>query len=261
MKRESVLLTVLKHLLLARHAYAFSLFVTLLFTSCASVSVDNVRQLADKSPTLAPKEILILPFEIPKEVMRVDRDGKELETFQRELKAMMTRELGVRLKEHVAPTRIIKNTDALPTGNYWMLTGKFIRVNQGSRLLRSTVGFGAGGTKMETNVALYDLSGPVPKKFLQFETTGGSNISQGIGGVITIPMSGPMALTSLFNAVEGVVSGVTFDTQRTAREITATLSEYLHHRDALKGKQRLRPKRLGEIPTLLPSNTATPASP
>jgi hypothetical protein len=45
---------------------------------------------------------------------------------------------------------------------------------------------------------------------------------------------------------------VSFDTRRTAHEISATLSEYLYQRDALGNKPHLKPKRLGEVPLHLP---------
>jgi hypothetical protein len=69
-----------------------------------------------------------------------------------------------------------------------------------------------------------------------------------------------MALTSLFNAVDGIRSGVSFDTRRTAHEISATLSEYLHQRDALGNKPHLTPKRRGEVPLRLPFENATKKS-
>ena len=65
------------------------------------------------------------------------------------------------------------------------------------------------------------------------------------------PITGPMALKSLFNVVEAVKSGVTFDASRTSREITAALSEHLHKKGVLKNKkvptekvtiQKLNPK-------------------
>lgn len=228
------------------------LSLAVFFASCASVSVDNIQHVTTGAPLAPPVEILILPFTIPPESLRVDREGEELVAFQKDLLARMNRQLAERLSAHVAPARVISPGDALPQGDYWLLTGRFARVNQGSRLLRSTVGLGAGGTKMETLIAVYELSGAMPRKFLRFETTGGSNISQGIGGIVTLPVSGPMALTSLLNAVDGIRSGLSFDTIRTSREITATLSEYLQNHGVLRSKKPLRPKRLGEVPINLP---------
>ena len=100
---------------------------------------------------------------------------------------------------------------------------------------------------METQIIVYNLAAKVPREFLRFQTTGGSNISQGIGGIVTLPFNGPMAFTSLFNAIEGVRSGVTFDTTRTAHEIAATLSDYLKTNKMPSEKRLISPKKLGEL--------------
>jgi len=226
----------------------------LLLASCASVSVEKMRHTIppQEGPKIAPDEILIRPFVVSNEALRVDRDSEELEEFKKELRDRLAQQTAERFKKHVANARVVAAGDTLPQGNFWLVSGEFQRVNQGSRLLRSVVGFGSGGTKMDTVVRVYDLSQKEPREFLTFETTGGSNVSQGVLGVLTFPVGGPMAFMSLANAVDGVRSGVTFDTKRTAREITATLSEYLHKRRALVGKKPIKPKRLGEVPELLP---------
>ena len=232
----------------------FAALAVLAITSCASVSVEKMRHTIppQEGPRKSPDGILVRQFAIPDQVLRVDRNGGDLEEFKKKLREQTALKIAEQLKKHVAPTRVLAEGDALPQGNYWLVEGEFERVNQGSRLLRSVVGFGTGATKMETAVRISELSGTTPREFLRFETTGGSNVSQGVLGVLTFPVGGPMALTSLANAVEGVRSGVTFDTKRTAREIAATLSEYLHKRRALVGKKPIKPKRLGEMPELLP---------
>lgn len=222
--------------------------------SCASVSVAKMRHTIppQEGPRKSPDGILVRPFVVSDGVLRVDREGEDLERFKKDLRSRTAREIVTRLNKHVAPARVLAEGDALPQGNYWLVTGEFQRVHQGSRLLRSVVGFGSGRTRMDTAVSVYELSQPEPREFLQLETTGGSNISQGVLGVLAFPVSGPMAFLSLANAVDGLRSGVTFDSRRTAREIAATLSEYLHKRRALVGKKPIKPKRLGELPELLP---------
>lgn len=225
-----------------------------LLASCASVSVDNIRETSANPPSIAPKEILIQNFALNEEGLRVDRKGRDFQNFRDELQARFNSHLVKKLTAHVAPARVISSKDDLPQGNYWLVTGRFVRINQGSRLLRSTLGLGSGGTKMETIVVVQDLSRSIPNKFIAFETTGGSNITQGIGGIVTLPVSGPMALTSLFNAVDGIRSGVSFDTMRTAHEISATLSNYLYEKGALEDEKHIKPKRLGELPFHFPFN-------
>ena len=218
----------------------------LVLCSCASVSIHNLSLSQHNAAKKAPDEIWTRPFTISPNALRVDRQGEELRAFESDLKAGMTHELLQQISQYVAPTRVASSKGILPRGNYWLVTGEFHRVNQGSRLLRSTVGLGTGGTKMETQIIVYNLTGKVPREFLRFQTTGGSNISQGIGGIVTLPFNGPMAFTSLFNAIDGVRSGVTFDTTRTAHEIAATLSGYLKTNEIPSKRRLISPKKLGE---------------
>ncbi|MFA7343807.1 MAG: DUF4410 domain-containing protein [Terrimicrobiaceae bacterium] len=219
-----------------------------LLSSCASVSVKGVSRLDPDPPSRLPAKVFVAPFGFSDGEIRVDRSGADLENLKFNLRELMTRNLVRRLPKYVAPAEAVAVNAPLPRGNYWLIRGNFDRVYQGSRLLRSVVGLGAGATLMDTTVVVYDLSGPHPAPFLRIATTGGSNISPGIGGVATIFVSGPMALTSLFNVVDGVRSGITFDAIRTTREVNAALSEYLYQRGAIPYAKAAGPKRLGEFP-------------
>ena len=219
-----------------------------LFVSCASVSVRDISRLDPNPPARLPAKVYVAPFSFQEAGLRVDRAGADLENFKFSLRELMTRNLVRRLPKYVAPAEAVAVNAPLPRGNYWLIRGKFDKVYQGSRILRSVVGLGAGATLMETTVVVYDLSGPEPMPFLRIVTTGGSNISPGISGVATFFVSGPMAFTSLFNVVDGVRSGITFDTIRTTREVNAVLSEYLYQRGAIPYSKAAGPKRLGEFP-------------
>jgi len=227
-----------------------ALFVFFL-SSCASVSVKDVARLNPSPPSRLPEKVFVAPFGYSSQEIRVDRSGADLEDFKFNLRELMTRNLVRRLRKSVAPAEAVAVNAPLPRGNYWLIGGNFDRIYQGSRFLRAVVGLGAGATLMDTTTIVYDLSGPYPVPFLRIVTTGGSNISPGISGVATIFLSGPMALTNLFNLVDGARSGITFDTVRTTREINAVLSEYLYQRGAIPYKRTAGPKRLGEFPNWL----------
>ncbi len=220
----------------------------LVLASCASVSVKETHRMHPEGPTKRPLKVFVAPFTFTENRIRVDREGAELEAFKFDLRERMTRQLIQRLPKHVAPGEAVAATAPLPRGSYWLITGNFDRVYQGSRFLRSVVGFGAGGTKMDSTVTVWDLSGSKKKPFLRIQTTGGSNVSPGVGGVVTFFVSGPMALTSLFNVVDGVRSGVTFDTIRTSREVNAAMSEFLFQQGIISEQEAVGPKRLGRLP-------------
>lgn len=220
--------------------------LSLSFVSCASVSVREVVRNSPPLPKRMPAKVYVAPFSFSAESIRVDRRGMDLVAFKSGLQMRMTKSLVPRLAKFVPVVEEVPSGTRLPRGNYWVVTGNFDRVSQGSRFLRAFVGLGAGGTKMETTVTVYDLSKSAPHAFLRIRTTGGSNITQGIAGVATFPISGPMALTNVFNALDGVRSGVTFDTVRTSREVSAVISEYLVQQGALLREKASKPKRLGE---------------
>ena len=230
----------------------YRLFLLLLcsqFCSCASVSVKKIELLTARPPTKAPAKILVKPPTFHDPGLRVDRSGAKLETFKYELQEKFTRNLVQRLSKHVSPAQAMAATAPLPRENYWLITGRFDRVNQGSRLLRSVVGFGAGGTKLDMSVVVYDLSKTTPRPFLLIETTGGSNATPGAIGTAAYFVTGVTALFAVGNLFEGTRTGLTFDTIRTTREVAASLSEFLSERGALSPEKALRPRRLRNSPS------------
>jgi len=224
-----------------------AVILPLVFSSCASVSVHGVEKLSPPLPAGLPDKVFVRPFSFTPGKIRVDRSGEDLEKFQEDLSDRMTESLVDRLPRVVPHAQGVSATAPLPRGNHWVITGNFDRINQGSRFLRSLVGLGAGGTKMDASVIVSDLSGRQPRPFLRIRTTGGSNISPGVGGVLTFPIQGPMALTNVFNVVDGVRSGVTFDAIRTSREVTSAISEFLLQQGAIPREKASGPKRKGRV--------------
>jgi hypothetical protein len=147
---------------------------------CASVGVRNPAQAAT-DPRL-PKQILVADFDTSNGMFHVNRSGDELTTFQQKATNVLADYLAADLSKSVLPaTR--HNGSSRARADAWLVTGQFVRVDQGSRALRGLIGFGAGGTKLETIVRVYDLSHLSKEPVLQFETSGGSNAEPGaIGG-------------------------------------------------------------------------------
>jgi hypothetical protein len=230
------------------HVLLAAVVSAVLLSSCASVSVKEVARIGREPKKPVPGKVFVAPFHFNERELRVDRSGADLKNFQYNLRELMTRNLVRRLPKYVAPAAAVAETAPLPRGNYWLISGNFDRIFQGSRILRSVIGLGVGATRMDATIVVSDLSGRRPVPFLRIVTTGGSNISPGIGGIATFFFSGPMALANIFNVVDGVRSGVTFDTIRTSREVNAVLSEYLYHRGAIPYEKAIGPKRLGKIP-------------
>lgn len=207
----------------------------LLVGGCASVSVTREQRAPPYAVVEKPEAIYVEAFATGLGEFNVDRTGPELARFKKDLATVMQEYLSTLIEKHLGvPARTVAAYPKRDKG--WLVVGHFVRVNQGSRALRMIVGFGAGGTKMETSVAVYDLSATPDRRILQFETTGGSGAEPGAiagGGLAEVAVS----------AASGVGKGVSEDCARTAKMITATLSDYMVDKGWLSGDQALTPKR------------------
>jgi len=200
--------------------------VSLALCSCASVGVRSSQRLSDTPPRKAPAAIFVKPLAYYEPNVAVDRSGTKLSDFQYDFQEKFTRFLTSRLSDGIAPASAMAATAPPRRGNYWLITGQFDRVSQGSRFLRSFAGFGLGGTKLDTTIVVSDMSGPTPRPFLVIRTSGGSN-------AVPLLLGFPR-------------SGLTFDAQRTAREVTAAISEFLYQQGAVPYEYAVAPRRLSE---------------
>ena len=211
--------------------------IGLLLTGCASISVQPGTAVATQQK---PQKVYVEAFSTDGE-FNVDRDGQELIEFKKDLQAMMVAGITTDLTKRLIPAVAAPNNFHPQRESAWLIRGRFVRVNQGSRLLRGAVGFGAGATKLETQVQVYDLSTGDGKPFYTFSTTGGSNAEPG-----ALPSLATDPLTLVIEAAGGagnVAHGVTEDTNRTAREITAELSDYMYRSRWISEDQWIQPKQ------------------
>ena len=157
-----------------------------------------------------------------------------------------------RADEWIAPGQILESGAPVPKSGL-LVEGKVLRTRQGSRALRLGIGFGAGRTKLETSVRVYNLEASSKKPWLNFETTGGSNMEPGLVGLLApSPMAIPVAASLLGGAATaGAIGGkgVSQDATRTGRTIAAAIHDRLVERTALKRQTRL--KRAGQLSTPL----------
>ena len=208
-----------------------------LLSSCASVSVKTEKHNGHQ-PTQKPAKIYVTNFDTQHGVYKIaGSESKDPEAFKKKTAETLANYLNKGIDQHVAPAQRASSAKGLPK-NGWLVTGEFVRVNTGSRLLRSGVGLGAGGSKMETRVSVIDLSSSA-QPFLTFETTGGSNAMPGL-------MSSTGPGSAAFSMATQAMMGVTDDAARTSRMITGELAEYLVERGWLSKEKAYSAKKLGK---------------
>lgn len=218
------------------------LFLVILMSSCASVSVRSARQ--TKNHFYAPAVIYIRNYGFNQEGLSVDRSGKELKAFRQALTTQLVGDLQKNIQKKLVKSEVLPAGHELPQGPYWLLSGRFEQVQQGSRLLRALCGFGLGKTKMNITTSVYALSSETPRLLYTIKTTGTSGA---MPGAVPVAVLGPAGLIggAATGTLETSTTGLSFDTRRTARQITAALSQYLYKHGALSEKQCLHVKREG----------------
>lgn len=222
--------------------HLLGLFSCVVLSGCASVSVDKRQR--DEAKVVNPKRIYVQAFTGSREAFRVDRKEKDLRGFRRDFTALLQSATVERVTKKLVPAVPLAAGDIPAREDAWLVTGRYVRVNQGSRALRTVVGFGMGGTKLETEVTVWDLGGKKPRPFLTFRTTGGSGAQPGVALGLIAPN---LWLLSL-DTVAHLGPGLSFDVIRTSRQIVAALSESMAQDGFIPREKVYRSKRRGSWP-------------
>jgi hypothetical protein len=210
------------------------LLLLVVLAGCASVSVRDQHQMAVRGERTKPDKIYVRDFDFSSAELNVDRSGDDLKQFKEKSVEAISSILVAELQKFYPAERIALGAPT-PAGNSVLLEGRVTKINQGSRALRMVVGFGAGGTKMETSITLYDSSVVPAKSILSFDTTGGSGAEPGVTGTDPITAAG--------SAAAGAGKGVTDDTKRTARMIAYRISEYMGDQNWISPEQVKQSKK------------------
>jgi hypothetical protein len=219
----------------------FVTLAALALAACASISVSDS---AESVRHAMPQMVYVTNFSTEHADIEVDREGAALAAFNKNLQLMLRTGLVKEITDKLVPAVAETSMRHQRSENAWLIRGQFVTVKQGSRFLRSAIGFGAGGTKLETRVQVYDLAENPDTPCLTFSTTGGSNAEPGAIAALT---TDPLELA--IGGVSGAAHGVSEDTARTSREITAELSDYMYRRGWINEDQRIEPKHASSTDT------------
>lgn len=214
-----------------------TLLAAVLLSACSSVSVKDYQH---GGKGLKPQHVYVAPFDTAGAVFKIagDKNGSKTPAFKQSVATLLQDYTVKNVSKHVAPASKVASAAAAPRSG-WLVTGRFTRVNTGSRGMRVVVGLGAGGTKMETVVDVYDLASSRQKPFMHFTTTGGSNAMPGL-----LSSTGPGS--AAISMISQASTGVTDDAARTSRMIAGGLSEYFGARGWIAQEKVFKIKRSGE---------------
>jgi len=226
------------------------------FSSCASVSVQNLPDNATKIIPAAPERVVVFDFQAKPEDFRLGlRSEDNFTKVKNQLVNNLATEIVEEVNHYVKPA--VRSAKAGgPQDGDWLITGRFLRVSQGSRAARATLGFGLGRTRLETVVNMYRVANGQAVRIFEFETIGssgrmpGSAVSAATGAGVVQVAAGTLT---------GSFAGLSEDVDRTAYEIAAVLSDTLARRGLLGPERKpIRPKISGQIPTSFNTSRAIP---
>lgn len=227
--------------------------VCLVVGGCSSVSVIDEREDAALAPKVAPAELFVRPFEVSREARFDVAPADDKEDTRDKVGRMIAAGVLSRGAQWIAPAKVLEPGAKSPRKGV-LIEGSVLLAEQGSRALRLGIGLGAGRTRMDTKVRVFNLDASAKKPWITCQTTGGSNREPGLLFGLIIPS--PAMIPILIGAAGGAVStasksnkGVTQDAKRTGRAITAAVHDRLASRGLLPRKAW--PKRGGSFGTPL----------
>ena len=94
------------------------------------------------SPVPPPDLICVRPFAVETRNAEVNRTGAELDAFARKFSDESAGRFAARLRKFVGPAKVIGAKERVTNPAYWVIEGRFVRMKQGSRALRSIIGLG-----------------------------------------------------------------------------------------------------------------------
>jgi hypothetical protein len=130
--------------------------------------------------------------------------------------------------QSITATRLPPN-QSLPD-NGWLVRGQFLEVDEGNRLQRAVIGFGAGASDMQIEVKVYDLSSHPNTPFLIFGDETGSGKKPG-----AILMMNPYVAAAKFVLSKNASQK---DVKHAGAEIASNILKYMKERGLISANQQ-----------------------
>jgi Domain of unknown function (DUF4410) len=224
-----------------------SLLVALMVGGCAPASV-SPRTTGAPVNTSRPAQIVVYQFAVsPSEVTQnqsvfqrayraLSMNAEQQQQSQLEIGHETAKDLSDALVEKL--TALGFNAEQLPRGTpapdgALVIDGKFLNVDEGNRLRRLVIGFGAGASKLDTDVNVYQVSNGAPRQLLDFTTHAESGKMPGAAVTMGAGAAAQGGATVAAGAASAGLAGVKtyrstmgFLADSTSKQIVAYFSQY-----------------------------------
>lgn len=221
-----------------RIAYRAVKWLTLVaLAGCAPTHVGTVQEYSGKSPLPRPDRVLVYDFAVSAKDVKLNKaigarlahlatganENEEKVKVGRAVAKALSESLAKELKQLGLPVEQA-SSGTMPTARTVVIHGQFLAIDEGNRLRRMVIGFGAGGSDLRTKVQVYQGTEAAPLLLQEFEANAESSRKPGMGpmagvGAAAVVSGGVGVATEFDQTVEG-------DAKRTAKEVAKPLSRF-----------------------------------
>ena len=212
---------------------------------CAQSSYQQSYQATPTGPT-KPSSIIIYPFAVDQKDItlnqgifdrvyrQVSNSGDEQQSAKlaHEVASDVCSQLAVSLMQKGYHAVCRERGTPIAGENVLVVDGQFTDINEGNRLRRLAIGFGAGQSTLDTQVNVFQASGPTVQRVLSFNTHADSGKMPGAAvlGPAGVAAGGSAAVIVGTNAAMGGVksynSAMGTFADKTAAQIMDALTKY-----------------------------------
>lgn len=213
---------------------------------CAGAKVADQVSNAPAPSSTRPNQIIVYPFAANPDQVTLNQSilqrayrnvsGEQQSASQQK----MASEAASNLCQHIVSDLTAKGYNAvclergtpITADNALIVDGEFVDINEGNRLRRLVVGFGAGASTLDTSVHVYQRTGSSNQQLIDFNTHADSGKMPGaaVMGPVGFAASGSAAAAAGGAAAVGgaktFTSSTDYLTDKTATQVSDTIAQY-----------------------------------
>jgi hypothetical protein len=199
-------------------AIQLAVFLACLWLVCFGCAGASYQGVLGDEPLAKPTTLLVYDFAVSPEDLVGDALGPnfdapppndESHAIARELSEALVAKLGAKGIQAIrADSSYAVPTDAL------LLQGQFVRIQQGSRVARMAIGFGAGQQQLRVQAQMYQWTGTELRRVEQAEAEAhgdrapGMGVPMAAGAVVTGGVLMPLIVSGSMNVGQEVIGGL-----------------------------------------------------
>lgn len=199
---------------------------------CASAGVTTTEKV-DESTVARPSVVLVYDFAVMPGDVVVDTFGSEFESEGRVLSKeekeayatahVLAEKLVAELKARGIPAERA-NSATRPPLDAILIKGQFVTINEGSRLKRMVIGFGAGSSELRAMVQVYQATPRGLRRIAEAEADASGSKMPGMavplaGGAVAGSLATSAVISGGMNIVRETKSAMAPDAERMAKQI------------------------------------------